>query len=46
MRALLLAGVALTACLIGPAAIADATPERAALDRIDWIGGAMDLKLA
>ena len=35
MRRLLLAGVALTVSLIGPAAVADATAERAALDRIE-----------
>ena len=35
MRKLLLAGVALTVSLIGPAAVADATAERAMLDRIE-----------
>lgn len=34
MRSLLMAGVALAAVLIGPAAVADATTERAMLDRI------------
>ena len=35
MRTILLAGVALGVSLIGPAAVADATAERAALDRIE-----------
>ncbi|MBU3972680.1 MAG: hypothetical protein KKE42_02640 [Alphaproteobacteria bacterium] len=35
MRSLLMAGVALAAVLIGPAAVADATAERAMLDRIE-----------
>ncbi|WP_298097596.1 hypothetical protein [Brevundimonas sp.] len=35
MRSILLAGVALTVSLIGPAAVADATAERAMLDRIE-----------
>jgi hypothetical protein len=35
MRTILMAGVALTVSLIGPAAVADATAERAALDRIE-----------
>lgn len=35
MRTILMAGVAMTAALIGPAAVADATSERAALDRIE-----------
>ena len=35
MRTVLMAGVALTASLIGPAGVADATAERAALDRIE-----------
>ncbi|TAJ55525.1 hypothetical protein [Brevundimonas sp.] len=35
MRSLLMAGVVLTAVLIGPAAVADATAERAMLDRIE-----------
>jgi len=35
MRTILLAGVALTVSLIGPAAVADATAERAMLDRIE-----------
>ncbi|MDP3800588.1 hypothetical protein [Brevundimonas sp.] len=35
MRTILMAGVALTVALIGPAAVADATAERAALDRIE-----------
>lgn len=35
MRTILLAGAALTVSLIGPAAVADATAERAALDRIE-----------
>jgi tetratricopeptide (TPR) repeat protein len=35
MRTILMAGVALTASLIGPAAVADATAERAMLDRIE-----------
>ncbi|MDP2116417.1 MAG: hypothetical protein Q8J71_03370, partial [Brevundimonas sp.] len=35
MRTFLLAGVALTVSLIGPAAVADATTERAVLDRIE-----------
>jgi tetratricopeptide (TPR) repeat protein len=35
MRTILLAGVALGVSLIGPAAVADATVERAALDRIE-----------
>ena len=35
MRTVLMAGVALTVSLIGPVAVADATSERAALDRIE-----------
>jgi tetratricopeptide (TPR) repeat protein len=35
MRTILMAGVALTVSLIGPAAVADATAERAMLDRIE-----------
>lgn len=35
MRTILMAGVAMTAALIGPAAVADATSERAALNRIE-----------
>jgi len=35
MRTILLGGVALAVSLIGPAAVADATAERAALDRIE-----------
>ena len=35
MRNILMAGVALTVSLIGPAAVADATAERAAMDRIE-----------
>ena len=35
MRTLLMAGVALTVTLVGPAAVADATAERAMLDRIE-----------
>ena len=35
MRSILLAGVALTVSLIGPVAVADATAERAMLDRIE-----------
>ncbi len=35
MRTLLMAGVALTVSLIGPVAVADATAERAMLDRIE-----------
>lgn len=35
MRSILLAGAALTVSLIGPAAVADATAERAMLDRIE-----------
>lgn len=35
MRTILMAGIALTVSLIGPAAVADATAERAMLDRIE-----------
>ena len=35
MRNILMAGAALTVSLIAPAAVADATAERAALDRIE-----------
>lgn len=35
MRSVLMAGVALAACLVGPAALADATAERALRDRIE-----------
>lgn len=35
MRAVLMAGVALTVSLAGPAAVADATAERAARDRVE-----------
>jgi hypothetical protein len=35
MRTLLMAGVALSVSMFGPAAVADATADRAALDRIE-----------
>lgn len=45
MRTILSAGVALTASLIGPAAVADAAEARRR-SRIERVGGVMDLKLA